>query len=620
MASNHWQQVARNRLSRRRALALAGTAGGGAVALSLVGCGGGGNGSATSKEPVDKSTQIYKPVDSTAKAKPGGTLKDVFAADVPQGFDALGTNNAQTLLIADYVYPRMLKFTVAKAPNQAEGTSEGDLAASYEISSDKLQMTFKLRPGLKWDARAPTNNRVIDSSDVAFSWAKFSKLNAAAQDFSFVDSVSTPDANTVVFKMKQPDSSAVQLFTSQSHFFTLPKESDGGFDPKGTVRGHGPWVIDTYTPSALFVFKKNPDYYVKDRPFFDKIEAPIVTEYATRLAQFKAGNIWTDVLGLLQQDTIQTRKDVPQANMVQDDSFATGVSSFISFGYEGDAIFKDQRLRQALSMMIDRDAFLDVIAARSDFLKAGYDFPVAYHTIVGAGWQGYWMDPKDAKNFPEGKLLQLNVPEAKKLMAAAGFANGINFEMVYNGDANYGATYSKIAELYLGMFGDAGAKATAKTFPYQQYYDNYYLGYLPANYDSGKTKGYTGIIYGAEKSYPTVAAQMYATMNSGGALFHGMTPDGKNPSKGDAKVNDLTNQMRQEFDLQKRQDLTHQLIRYMTDQSYNIPRPGTSKNYHLYWPTIQNLGVYRTYPGGNVIAETTLNWWYDATKPPVGSG
>ncbi len=479
-------------------------------------------------------------------------------------------------------------------------------------------MTFKLRPGLKWDSRSPTNGRVIDSQDVVFSWNKFAKLNAASADLSFVETVTTPDNNTVVFKMKQPDSSAAQLFTSASHFFVVPRESDGGFDPKGTVRGHGPWVIEDYKPSALFVFKKNTDYYVKDRPFFDKLEAPIVTEYATRLAQFKAGNIWTDVLGLLQTDTIQTRKDVPNTLMIQDDTFATGVSSFLSFGYEGDSIFKDQRLRQAMSMMIDRDAFLDVIANRADFLKAGYDFPVAYHTIVGAGWTGYWLDPKDSKTFPEGKLLQLNMAEAKKLMTAAGFANGMTFDMFYNGDANYGATYSKIAELYIGMFQEAGAKAVAKTSPYQTYYDTYYLGYQAANFSTGRSKGFNGVIYGAEKSYPTVAAQMYATMNSKGALFHGMTPDGKSAQNGDAKVDDLTNKMRLEFDLQKRQDLTHQLIRYMTDQSYNIPRPGTSKNYHLYWPTIQNLGVHRTYPGGNAVTETTLNWWYDETKPPIG--
>ncbi|HEY7269181.1 MAG TPA: ABC transporter substrate-binding protein [Dehalococcoidia bacterium] len=624
----YWHALTSGRISRRRALSGAATVGAGAAALSLVGCGGGGSGSGGSSSSSGKTSLLYTPVESTAKAKPGGTLKDVFAADVPQGFDNLATNNASTLLIAGYTYPRLLKFTVAKAPNAADGTSEGDLASSYEVSPDHSQITFKLRPGLKWDARAPTSNRVIDSSDVAYSWGKFTKLNAAALDLvydatkspgSAVESISTPDANTVVFKLKQPDSSIVQLFTSASHFFVQPKESDGGFDPKGTVRGHGPYIIQDYRPSASFTFKKNPDYYVKDRPFFDTIEAPIVTEYATRLAQFKAGNIYTDVLGLLQQDAIQTRQDVPQANMIQDDSFATGVSSFISFGYEGDSIFKDQRLRQAMSMMIDRDAFLDVIANRSDFLKAGYDFPVAYHTIVGAGWQGYWMDPKDAKNFPEGKYLQLNVAEAKKLMSAAGFANGIQFDMYYNGDSNYGPTYSKIADLYIGMFNEVGAKANAKLIPYQQYFDNYYLGYLPSNYDSGKTKGYNGIIYGAEKSYPTVAAQMFATMNSGGAIFHGMTPDGKNAQKGDPKVNNLTVQLKQEFDLQKRQDLAHQLIRYMTDQSYNIPRPGTSKNYHLYWPVIQNLGVFRTYPGGNVQTETVLNWWFDSTKPPAGT-
>jgi ABC-type transport system substrate-binding protein len=603
-------------------------AGAGLAALSLAGCGSGDK--AADEGPVDKSGLISKPVDTTGQAKAGGTFKGYRDADVPQGFDVLATNNAQTLSVAIYAYGRLLKFTPGHYPKLADGSSEGDLAESYELSPDKLSLTFKLRPGIKWDARAPTSGRVLDAQDVIFSWNKFSRLNAAAQDLAYnaeksagapVESVSSPDSRTVVFKLKQPDSSIIPLFTAYTHFYVMPRESDGGFDPKSTVRGHGPFTLDEYKPSVSFSWKKNPDYYRKDRPFIDRLEQPIVPEYATRLAQFKAGNIWNDVHVLLQQDVVQTKRDVPKTLLRQDDLFAFGVSSFLSFGYEGNSPFKDQRLRQAVSMLIDREGFIDVIANRDGFRKEGLELPVAYHTIVGAGWTGYWLDPFDDKNFgPNAKYLKLNVAEAKKLIAASGHASGLEFDFFYNRDTNYGPTYHKIAELYLGNLEEGGIKPKAQPIPYQQYFDNYYLGYLSKDFAAGTKKGYNGVIYGAEKVYPTVPAQLFGTLHRDGALFHGLTPDGNRAHLGDPKLNEMIEKVKLETERPKQQALVHDVIRYATGQAYNIPRPATSKNFNVWWPVIGNLGVYPNYSGGHLLIEPTFHWWIDSSRPPLGAG
>ncbi|HLF79891.1 MAG TPA: ABC transporter substrate-binding protein [Dehalococcoidia bacterium] len=626
MAGSYWQRVTLERLKRRRLLTGVGAAGVSALALSLIGCGGGGD---DEKETViaDKSGLLSTPVDTTSQAKTGGTFKGYRDADVPQGFDVLATNNAQTQSVAIYAYPRLFKFTPGRYPKLADGSSEGDIAESYELSADKLQLTVKLRQGAKWDARAPTNNRVIDAQDVVFSWNKFARLNAAAQDLAYdaakapgapVESVSSPDNRTVVFKLKQPDSSIIPLFTAYTHFYVMPRESESGFDPKSTVRGHGPFTLEEYRPSVSFAWKKNPDYYMKDRPFFDRLEQPIVPEYATRLAQFKAGNIWNDVHGLLQQDVVQTKRDVPKALLRQDDLFAFGVSSFLSFGYEGNSPWKDQRLRQAMSMLVDREGFIDVIANRDGFKKDGLELPVAYHSIVGAGWTGYWLDPFDEKGFgPNAKYLKLNIAEAKKLASAAGFPNGLEFDFFYNGGTNYGPTYHKIAELYIGNFEAGGFKAKSQPIPYQTYYENYYLGYLSKDFAAGTKKGFNGVIYGAEKTYPTVPAQLFGTLHKDGAIFHGLTPDGAKAHLGDPKLNDMIEKVKLETERNKQQALVHDVIRYATGQAYNIPRPATSKNFNVWWPVIGNLGVYPNYSGGHLLIEPSFNWWIDTTKPPL---
>jgi hypothetical protein len=51
-----------------------------------------------------------------------------------------------------------------------------DLATEWSWDEDKTALTFKLRQGVKWDARAPTNGRLWDSQDVIKSWEKFTAV------------------------------------------------------------------------------------------------------------------------------------------------------------------------------------------------------------------------------------------------------------------------------------------------------------------------------------------------------------------------------------------------------------------------------------------------------------
>ncbi len=396
----------------------------------------------------------------------------------------------------------------------------------------------------------------------------------------------------------------------------MPRESDGGFDPKGEVRGYGPFLLEDYKPSALHVWRRNPDYYMKGRPFYDKVENPIVSEYATRLAQFRAGNIW--LTQATQDDVIQTKKDVPALLLRQGESFAT-TPSFIGYGYEGNSPFKDQRVRQAAAMMIDVDLMADVISNRPKFEADGLDVPIRYHTMVGAGWEGYWVDPLDDKKFgPNAKFLKFDLAEAKKLLTAAGFANGFETDLYFNGGTQYGAAYTRVAEVLAGMWAEGGINVKRQPKDYQtDWLPNYYYSYAtPAN--PGKTPpGYNGLSWNAERGYPTVASQLFATMHKDGARFHGMSLDGKSPHLGDAQANTLIEKIRSEFDLQKQQDLVGEFIRYVTGKTYQRPFPYDALGYGTYWPCVANLGLLRTYAGGNVVTETYgASVWLDTTKPP----
>jgi peptide/nickel transport system substrate-binding protein len=625
---SYWETLAASRLSRRRVVVGGALAGASAAALSLVGCGGGGSKSSTKTTdtgPVDQSGLLNKPVDTSAQAKPGGAFKSVITADITTA-DPLSTNSFTTqIYVAEFTYPRMLRFKTAKDPQLATGESEGDLAESYELSPDKMSITFKIRPGMKWDPRSPTNAREIDASDVKFSWDKFASVSPLKGDFVYdakaapgapVESATVIDPRTIQFKLHAPDASIVQLFTTAILFFVMPKESDGGFDPKKDVRGYGPFLLQDYQPSVGFTWKKNPDYYIKGRPYYDTVEVPIVGEYATRLSQFKAGNIWLNVA--TPADVAQTKKDNKNLIMLQASSYQSNPTAFWAFGYEGNSQFKDVRVRQAFSMLIDRELMADTIEGRDTFRKEGLPVLTRYHTAIGAGWDGYWIDPLDEKKFgPNSKYFKYSVDEAKKLLSAAGFPNGFDSSLYYAAGSIYGSSYTNIANQTPGMQEMGGIRLKQVPKDYQSdYLENIYYAYTPGH----AAKGHDAVQFSAERSYPTLASNMFAIMHKDGARFHGMTPNGLNPKDGDPQVNSLIEKIKVEFDLQKQQSLAQELAKYMAQQQYNIPFPTSTLGFGTYWPCIGNLGLYHTYVGGSATVETYAPYvWLDQTKPPFKS-
>ena len=165
MSEGYWH---RYRTSRRRLLTVAGGFGLASVSMALLGCGG-----TQEEQSPPLANPASFPDNTTTQARPGGILKTALPFDAPS-LDPLSSGSSLThSLIAAYTYPRLLKFTAALYPDNANGNIEGDLAETFELSPDRLTLTLRLRAGLRWENRPPTNARVIDSADVLASWRRF---------------------------------------------------------------------------------------------------------------------------------------------------------------------------------------------------------------------------------------------------------------------------------------------------------------------------------------------------------------------------------------------------------------------------------------------------------------
>jgi ABC-type transport system substrate-binding protein len=565
---------------------------GAGAALSLAGCGGGDDGGG-SGEP--ESALLARVEDTSSKAVSGGTYQSFEPNDI-QGMDPFGASSARAQFVSYFVYPRMVKTKTSFNGTRSED-KEGDLAESWEFSGDGLTLTFKLRPGLTWDRRAPTNGRAVDANDVVFSSDRFLRLSPNANNFfnskseaAPIVSVQAADARTVVMKLKFPYVPLIATLSRALNIQIMPRESDGGFDPKSDARGAGPWTVSNYQASSIIEFRRNPEWYVKGRPFLEGWSAPIVPEYATQLAQFRAGNIWGGVVR--QEDVLAVKQDIPQLNIFKGD-YGIGTPS-IFFGFQGP--FKDARIRQALSMAIDRQLLAETQSDSAKFQAAGLPSTIRLNNFIGAGWEGYWLEPDGKDMGDAAKYFKLDLAEARKLLNAAGVSGKLSTKLSYPHNG-YGAVYQQAVQLLHGIIQESGLfDARLNPLDYQS-------DYIPNVHFGGSAIGaWDGIAVTPAAQGDDAGHQLLAQYHSGGNASR--QPKGEDP-----KLDQMIDAQIRETDVDKRIQLIKDVQRYMVTTMIAIPFHYQAAGFTLSWPWVGNGGAVR---GGNVPPTESLPYlWFD---------
>jgi peptide/nickel transport system substrate-binding protein len=615
--ATYWSRMLESHVSRRRALGTTGAAAAG-VAL-LAACGSGGSNSASKG---DSNSLVVQPVETTVQARRTGVIKDRTFADPPSLSVSEGGSNPHNAVNMPYSALLQNKPGVLKP---AEKETIGDIVEAWEWSPDGLQITMKLRPGVKFHNKPPVNGRELDIDDILLTWARFTRQSTARQNVANVANPKAPvlsltatDSKTLVMKLLEPVVYVLGYFSSNAASGGLcvaPKETDTTFDSRGDMIGTGPYFLANYTQSVSFTFKRFPEYYDKDVALAAQIDMPIVPEYASALSQFKAGNIFSmgsygTTPKVRQEDILIVKREEPHILTYQDDLGrpADLGASIAAFGWlpAGKSPFLDERVRQAFSMAWDRDLAVDTFSNVPDLRAQGMPVETRWNTHLVASEEGFWLDPKGKDFGPNARYFQHDPAEAKKLLSAAGYPNG--FETLSNYVTSPEFPTGKYASVMDDMVRQIGIKGAVNSLDYaKEYQPKYRDGH--GQYEGWAYTTSSGSGSGGD-AVSSLATEFWS--KGAAAAFHGFSTSGKNDQSGDPELDALIEKGRVERDTEKRRAIVFDLQRYLAKSVYSLQGPGLATGFTMAWPALGNFRVYR---GGRL----NHRLWVDETKPPFKS-
>ena len=292
----------------------------------------------------------------TEDVKTGGTLLMSLGTE-PTNLNPDGNYDANNGYIIQNLFNRLIKL------NSMQEVLP-DLAQSYEVAADGLSYTFHLYENVSF-----SDGVKMTSDDVKFTFDYMQeKQTFASYVMAHVASVECPDENTVVFNMSEVDAAFLYNLAYQGTFI-LPRHAYEGKDWMGadalqTPVGTGPFVYDSWDKGTRIVLTRNDNYFMgPDVPYLDKVIFAFVADATTAKVAFLAGEY--DILGVFSSTDYNEMRANPKIVM----EVNIYPSRFIVEFNMAQAPFDDLKLRQAVSMAIDRDEMMS-IALKEVGLKA----------------------------------------------------------------------------------------------------------------------------------------------------------------------------------------------------------------------------------------------------------
>ncbi len=230
------------------------------------------------------------------------------------------------------------------------------LATSWTYSDDGKSITMKLRSGVTFHDGTPFDAAAVKAN---IERAKTSKTSRRKSELKSVTAVEVVDPTTVVFKLSAPDATLLAQLSDRAGMMLSPKTFDKPVGPNPVCSG--PYKFVERVQNDRIVLERFANYWDKGRYHFDKVTYRIIPDTTVRLANLRSGQL--DMIERLAASDVKSAKA----------DAALKVHTVVGLGYQGITInnnngprantplAKDKRVRQALSLAIDREALTQVV-------------------------------------------------------------------------------------------------------------------------------------------------------------------------------------------------------------------------------------------------------------------
>jgi len=478
----------------------------------------------------------------------GGILLAAIGADAPS-LDPHQESTFATLQMVAPLYSTLIQIDPLSYPKII-----GDAASEWKIAPDGLTYTFKIRHGIKFH-----DGSSLTAVDVKATYDKLvfppeGVRSVRKNAYATITSIETPDPNTVVFKLKYASASLLDNLASPWNVIYPKKYLDR--DPnyfKTNVVGSGPFKFKNYTRGSTFEGERNPDYFVKDRPYLNGYKFFISPETSVRAAAVRSGRAYIEFRDLPNADVDAIKKQLGDKVVVQQTPMT---------GQWGIAInntvkpFTDVRVRKALTLSLDRYTAGKVL------------FPLTGLRDVGA-----LMRPATEWGLPEAELQKLpgfgrdmekNRAEARRLLAEAGYPNG--FKLVLK-NRNVKLPYQDFAVFVIQEWRKVGIEVDHRPLE------------TAAWFADGRDTGNFELI---------ISPNVEASDDPDLFLRRATTGDTENWSRySDPAIDDLYSRQSRTLDPAERKKLVHQLQKIVLENAYYMPGLWWSRNV-VHWAKVKN--------------------------------
>jgi peptide/nickel transport system substrate-binding protein len=336
--------------------------------------------------------------------KRGGTLKFAVSAEPPD-YDCHAATSFAFIHPVRPHYNTLLKFDEPNYPKV-----KGDLAQSWQVSPDGLTYTFKLKPNIKFH-----DGSALTSADIKATYERIANPPQGVRSirkaaYADIASIETPDAQTVVFKLKERNASMLTNFASPwDCIYSAAKLKQDPKFPEKNILGTGPFKFVEHAAGSHWVGERFADYFEKGKPYLDGYRAIFITNTAARVNALQAGEVLVEFRGHSPADRDKLKAALGDKIVVTESPWIC--SLVVTFNTQKKP-FDDARVRRALSLAVDRwkgaEALSKIALVRpvGGVLRPGFELAAKESELVTyPGW---------------GKDINKARAEAKKLLDEAG--------------------------------------------------------------------------------------------------------------------------------------------------------------------------------------------------------